>query len=77
MKKNKIKAFTEYIDNFDTGNQQAVSHSNTDISFSPGISGAGTISWKPFAGMELEWIHKYVGKQYLDNTQNELRKIQP
>lgn len=77
VSRNKIKAFTEYIDNFDTGDQQAVSHSNTDISFSPAATGAGTISWKPFAGIELEWIHKYVGKQYLDNTQNEQRKIQP
>ncbi|MEI8111269.1 MAG: TonB-dependent receptor plug domain-containing protein [Chitinophagia bacterium] len=77
ISRNKIKEFTEYIDNFDTGDQQAVLHRNTDISFSPAVTGAGIISWKPFAGIELEWIHKYVSKQYLDNSQSELRKIQP
>ncbi|NDA62185.1 MAG: TonB-dependent receptor [Chitinophagia bacterium] len=77
ISRNKIKEFTEYIDNFDTGDQLPVLHRNTDISFSPAVTGAGIISWKPFAGIELEWIHKYVSKQYLDNTQSELRKIQP
>lgn len=77
ISKNKIKSFTEYVDNYDTGNQDPVEHNNTDISFSPAVTGSGNINWKPIASLELEWLHKYVGKQYLDNTSNEQRKIAP
>jgi iron complex outermembrane receptor protein len=77
ISKNKIKSFTEYVDNYDTGNQDPVEHNNTDISFSPAVTGSGNINWKPIASLELEWLHKYVGKQYLDNTSNEQRKIDP
>ena len=77
ISKNKIKSFTEYIDNYDSGNQDPVEHNNTDISFSPAVTGSGSINWKPIASLELEWLHKYVGKQYLDNTSNEQRKIAP
>ena len=77
ISKNKIKSFTAYIDNYDTGNQDPVEHNNTDISFSPALTGSGSINWKPIANLELEWLHKYVGKQYLDNTSNEQRKIAP
>ena len=77
ISKNKIKSFSEYIDNYDTGNQDPVEHNNTDISFSPAVTGSGSINWKPIANLELEWLHKYVGKQYLDNTSNEQRKIAP
>ena len=77
ISKNKIKSFTAYIDNYDTGNQDPVEHNNTDISFSPALTCSGSINWKPIANLELEWLHKYVGKQYLDNTSNEQRKIAP
>ena len=77
ISKNKIKSFTEYVDNYDTGNQDPVEHNNTDISFSPAVTVSGSINWKPIASLELEWLHKYVGKQYLDNTSNEQRKIAP
>jgi iron complex outermembrane receptor protein len=44
---------------------------------SPAVTGSGILTWKPLASLELEWLHKYVGKQYLDNTSNEQRKIDP
>jgi iron complex outermembrane receptor protein len=76
---NKIKTFTEYIDVYDadfnyTG-QQAVEHSNSDISFSPGIIAAGTATVTPLKNMQLNFVSKYIGKQYLDNAQNEGRKL--
>jgi iron complex outermembrane receptor protein len=76
---NKIKSFTEYIDAYDadfnyTG-QQAVKHSNTNISFSPGIIAAGTASVILLKNMQLNFVSKYIGKQYLDNAQNESRKL--
>ena len=35
--KNKIVAFTEYIDNWDTWSKDTINYKNTDISFSPNI----------------------------------------
>ena len=60
-----------------TTGQQAIEHTNTDISFSPNIIAAATITFIPIKNMQLNFLSKYVGKQYLDNTQNENRKLNP
>ncbi len=73
--KNKIKSFTEYIDNWDTGLQDAVKHENTDISFSPAIVGGLTADIQVYKHVALSLLSKYVGKQYMDNSQNENRKL--
>ena len=72
---NKISAFTEYIDNWDDWSQKAVSHSNTDISFSPNIIAGNTINILPCKRSTISLIGKYVGKQYLDNTQDDARSL--
>lgn len=82
---NKIQNFTEYIDNYDNplGLQDQVEHSNTDIAFSPNLLGAAGVTFSPFRYMqhgqsfELDLLGKYVGKQYLDNTSNDNRSIDP
>jgi iron complex outermembrane receptor protein len=74
--RNKIKSFTEYIDNYDNGLQNAVPHTNTDISFSPGVIGGATVSIIPVKNFTISSLSKYVSKQYMDNTQNELRSLQ-
>ena len=76
---NKIKSFTEYLDEYDvdfnyTG-QQSIQHKNTEISFSPNTIAATTVTFIPLKNMQLNFVSKYVGKQYLDNTQNENRKL--
>jgi iron complex outermembrane receptor protein len=73
--RNKIKSFTEYIDNYDDGKQTATQHTNTDISFSPTVIGGGAINILPFKNAEINLSSKYVGKQYLDNTQNNNRSL--
>ncbi len=69
LSKNKIKSFTEYTDNYDSGNQDAAQRSNTDISFSPSMVGGTQIMFYPAKQFELGLIGKYVGKQYMDNSQ--------
>jgi iron complex outermembrane receptor protein len=73
--KNKVLDFTEYIDDYDNGGQIVNQYSKTDIAFSPNMVGGATISFIPVKNAELSFISKYVGKQYLDNTQNESRKL--
>jgi iron complex outermembrane receptor protein len=75
--RNKVKSFVEYIDNYDNGLQNAVQHNNTDISFSPNAVGAATITILPFKNAEINLLSKYVGRQYLDNTQNKDRSLDP
>ena len=75
ISKNKIKSFTEYIDNWDTGLQNPVNHSNTDISFSPALVGGLTADIQVYKHVALSLLSKYVGKQYMDNSQNETRKL--
>ena len=75
ISENKIQSFTEYIDNYDNGGQDAVYHQNTDISFSPNFIGGFTATLLPFKQFELSLVSKYVGKEYLDNSQSEQRKL--
>ena len=75
ISKNKVIDFTEYVDDYDNGGQQTKQYSSTDIAFSPNMVGGATISFIPIKNAELSLISKYVGKQYLDNTQNEGRKL--
>lgn len=75
LSRNKISSFTEYIDDYDNGGQVAIVHKNTDISFSPSMVSALTINFIPLQNWEISLLNKWVSKQYLDNTQNENRKL--
>ncbi len=72
---NKIKNFTEFVDDYDSGVQQTIEHKNTDIAFSPNIISSGTIGVQPLKNLNISFISKYVGKQYLDNTSDDSRSI--
>ncbi len=79
--RNKIKTFEEvlydYGPNWDEYNIIRNKFTNTDISFSPNIVAGSTLSYFPVTNLELTWLSKFVGKQYLDNTTNNFRAISP
>jgi iron complex outermembrane receptor protein len=75
ISKNKVQNFAEYIDDYDNGGQKINHYSATDIALSPNIVGGATINFLPTKNFELSLISKYVGKQYLDNTQNNSRVL--
>ena len=75
LSQNRIRQFTEYIDNWDTGDQDKIVHRNKDISFSPPVTANVTLNWKPLPSLELDWLHKFVDRQFLDNTSNAARQI--
>lgn len=75
LSRNKIRNFTEYLDDYDNGGQIANNYKNTDIAFSPSFVGSSELSWKPTVKTELTLLSKYVSDQYLDNTSNESRKL--
>ena len=74
---NKIKTFTEYIDNWDTYEQTAVNHTNTDLSFSPSVIANSSLNWMVFKDFNVNLISKFVGMQYIDNTQSSDRQLDP
>jgi iron complex outermembrane receptor protein len=75
ISQNKIKEFVEYIDDYDNGGQIEQRYQNTDLAFSPRFIAANQLIFKPTESLEMALLSKYVGKQYLDNTQNEARKL--
>jgi iron complex outermembrane receptor protein len=66
---------TDYRQPDDEG--QMIEYKNTTISFSPSVVGSGQISFFPIKNLEVSWLMKYVGKQYLDNTENKLLALDP
>ena len=74
--RNKIKSFTEFIDNYDTGGQDAITRNNTNIAFSPNFIAAATLAYKPVKQCAIELHTKWVGKQYLDNSSLQERALE-
>jgi iron complex outermembrane receptor protein len=75
LSRNKIRNFTEFIDDYDNGGQKTNVFNEADISFSPSVTGAATIAINPVQNVAIDLLSKYVGKQYLDNTSTESRKL--
>ena len=81
LSQNKITNFVEYIDSSNADytiyTQYKKEYKNSDISFSPGIISSAFLLIKPVKNMEITFINKYVGRQFLDNTSNIKRSINP
>ncbi|MBC6365715.1 TonB-dependent receptor [Algoriphagus sp. AK58] len=77
LSQNKIREFTEYVDDYSTEEfqQESFTYSNTDIAFSPNVVGAAIIEFRPIKHLSVNWLSKYVGQQYLDNTSNDARSL--
>jgi len=77
VSRNRITNFIEYLDDYDNGGQKTTVYGETDIAYSPSIVSAATITITPLNKLSIDLLSKYVGKQYLDNTSNEQRKLNP
>ncbi len=84
LSRNKIKDFTEYVDNWsywDDPANQPFQYMNdlgeTDISFSPDIISGSNIEWVAFNSFTVNLISQYVGRQYIDNTSSMERSLDP
>lgn len=77
LSRNKVLHFTEYIDDYDNGDQQLRAYASPDIAFSPAITGAATLNWQASPVFAVSFPAKYVSRQYLDNTQHKDRSLDP
>lgn len=84
LSQNKIKNFNETIYDYTVDYEvKNIAHTNTNISFSPAVIAAAQLSYRYEAdknypnrdAMEFSLMTKYVCKQYMDNTQNELTAL--
>ena len=65
--------YIEYIDNWDTWEQETIDYKNTDLAFSPKIIWASNINYKLGSNTSIDFISKYVGEQFIDNTSSDDR----
>ena len=73
ISRNIIPVFTDFTDNWDTSIQDEAVLKNRTISFSPSVIAGSVLDYYPFKNFHLSLNTKYVGKQYIDNTQNSER----
>lgn len=74
LSQNKIKNFTEYVDNWDTWGQEVHNLGTTPIAFSPNVI-ANSIFTANVDKFEAALQSNFVGKQYVDNTGNDSRSL--
>jgi iron complex outermembrane receptor protein len=75
---NRIIGFVEYVDNWDEWPNQVVNNlGTTSIAFSPSVIAGSSIRYEPVENLSVNLLSRYVGRQYIDNTSSEDRKLDP
>ncbi len=81
LSRNIINHFTEYVDAYDTNwnylGQRSFDLGQTDLAFSPALIASGQLAITPVKDLSIWFISNYVGKQYIDNTSSDERKLDP
>lgn len=81
LSRNRIKDFTEHYIDYNTSDWSSENLSknlgDVDIAYSPSITGTSDMAFKVLPAVNLHLISKYVGKQYIDNTMNAERTVDP
>ncbi|HEY1040413.1 MAG TPA: TonB-dependent receptor, partial [Bacteroidia bacterium] len=78
LSQNKIKNFKEIVSNYDTADGiDTNTYKLTDIAYSPNVISSVLLTIHPVKNFDITFVNKYVGKQYLDNTSHENRKLDP
>jgi iron complex outermembrane receptor protein len=72
---NKIKDFTEYVENWDTGDHDSFNLGTTDIAFSPNVIANNQLVYELVKNLNFAFISSYVGKQFIDNTSSNDRSL--
>lgn len=63
------------IDFKETINGEIRNLGNTPIAFSPNFISGIAISYLPIKNMQISWLSKFVGEQYMGNTKSEVSKL--
>ncbi len=75
---NKIKDFISYVDNWSPPYTQIPENiGKTTLSFSPSVIAGSSFNLKASEDFQIRFISKYVSRQYIDNTANTERSLDP
>jgi len=78
---NRIKDFTEYTDVYDASwnlvGQQSLFLGKTDLSFSPGFILQNNLIFILVKNLALTLTSRYIGRQFIDNSSNKDRVLNP
>ena len=81
LSQNKIRNFVEYVDVYLDDEpyytQIQIEHGQTDLAFSPNFVQSLSVQYAPIQTLQLAFQTKYVSRQYLDNTSNISRSLDP
>jgi iron complex outermembrane receptor protein len=81
LSQNKILNFVEYVDVYLDDEpyytQIQIEHGQTDLAFSPNFVQSLSVQYAPIQSLQLAFQTKYVSRQYLDNTSNVSRSLDP
>lgn len=77
LSRNRIRNYTEFVDDYDNGNQQTYFYRETDLSYSPSVIGAAGLSLSAFKNLTVTIDGKFTGRQFLDNTSKKERSLDP
>lgn len=72
---NTISEFVEQVVYYGPFEIQENMFESTDIALSPNLISALTLTYEPLKNLSINWLSKYVGEQFLDNTSNDNRKL--
>ncbi|MDB9963798.1 TonB-dependent receptor [Vicingaceae bacterium] len=79
LSENKIENYNEllyaYDENFSLDSIYSFKLEDTDIAFSPNVIVTSELSYEPAKGVEIALLSRYIGSQYLDNTQFKGRRL--
>ena len=73
--RNKIKNFSEFIDDWDKKVQVENKLGTTDLAFSPELIANSQLSWMAVKGLTVSLQSYSVSKQYIDNSSSNDRKL--
>ena len=73
ISRNQVRAFTEYVDDWDNGGQVAFAYAESDLAFSPSVIANSELTYRLWqradrGSADLSLVTKYVGEQFLDNS---------
>jgi len=77
LSSNTVKNFTEYVDDWDTGLQQVNNLGTRDLAFSPDLITGGRLTWSVTDNVRFMVDSRYVSRQFIDNTSDLSRSIDP
>jgi len=87
LSQNKINNYVEYIDNWETWGKDTLQINQSDLAYSPSVIGGSQLIFRLFdlvkpnqvrsQTLHLNLISKYVGKQFIDNTSDSSRSLDP